>query len=90
MRQLKMFAPAQCKCMECRSFFVPWSKDVVALWVAELSQEEDWLYDEGWANDRVYKENLKCCGNQCMELYYIRHTIEELDREERAIKRNYR
>jgi len=67
MKQLKMFAPCSERCMLCGVFFVPLSKDIIRSWEDDFHREADWLAPQGWAVDRIYRENLKYCSPACVD-----------------------
>jgi len=69
MKQLKMFSPSQQKCCVCGAAFVPFSRDMVAIWHSQLDLEPDWLYDQKWARDRVYREMQMTCSPGHAEAY---------------------
>jgi hypothetical protein len=90
MRQLKMFAPSQQKCVFCQEKFVPIAVDVIRLWEQGFAEEHGLFEPVNWAVDRVYQENLKYCSPECAtasELAAVA-AMKEIVREQ--LRRKYR
>jgi len=85
MRQLKMFAPLQPICLECRCQFVPFHRDAILLWSQEEPLIDDWLSSTNWAADRVYQQNVRYCSAECAQTAYLRAAEFELEREKHKL-----
>jgi hypothetical protein len=90
MKQLKLLAPIQVGCVECRQSFVPCSKDLIRSWEREFNRDAEWLHDIDWAIDRVYQDNLHYCSPECMEKSHVRQAVFELERTRHKSRGKYR
>jgi len=78
--QLKMLAPVQVRCLECRVSYVPYSKDLYREQFVWWMGEGNWRELQQWAADRAFQSGMKFCCPNCQLTSDTRKESIEIER----------